>query len=89
MSSTTYCVRALCLCRDLQCMGAPHTIDEPIMNVCVFACLCRYGCYLYFQLCTHHDLFCGDDEDEEPVMTFPGALAVLAGITAAVAVCSE
>ncbi len=46
-------------------------------------------CYLFFQLRTHHDIFCGDDEDEEPVMTFPGALAVLAGITVAVATCSE
>lgn len=50
---------------------------------------CRYACYLVFQLRTHHDLFCGEDEDEEPVMTFPGAIAVLTGITVAVAVCSE
>ena len=49
----------------------------------------RYGCYLVFQLRTHHDLFCAEDEDEEPVMTFPGALTVLAAITVAVAVCSE
>lgn len=50
---------------------------------------CRYGCYLVFQLRTHHDLFCAEDEDEEPVMTFPGSMVVLAGITIAVAVCSE
>lgn len=55
----------------------------------MLVCPCRYGCYLAFQLRTHHDLFCAEDEDEEPVMTFPGALAVLAGITVTVAVCSE
>lgn len=59
----------------------------------VFAgCVClshRYACYLVFQLRTHHDLFCGEDEDEEPVMTFPGAIAVLTGITVTVAICSE
>lgn len=48
-----------------------------------------YACYLVFQLRTHHDLFCGEDEDEEPVMTFPGAIAVLTGITVTVAICSE
>lgn len=42
-----------------------------------------------FQLRTHHDLFSADEEDEEPAMTFPGSLAVLTGITVAVAVCSE
>eukprot|EP00878_Enallax_costatus_P033613 GHUV01037148.1.p1 GENE.GHUV01037148.1~~GHUV01037148.1.p1 ORF type:complete len:357 (+),score=74.62 GHUV01037148.1:890-1960(+) len=48
-----------------------------------------YLSYLSFQLHTHHDLFKGDDGDEEPVMSFPGALVVLAGITVTVAVCSE
>jgi hypothetical protein len=42
-----------------------------------------------FQLRTHHDLFCNGDDDEEPVMTLPGAVAVLTGITLAVALCSE
>lgn len=74
-----------------------HDTGRRLRVLCVCLCLCvivctwprRYACYLYFQLRTHHDMFCGDDEDEEPVMTFPGALAVLTGITVAVAVCSE
>ncbi|KAF6256053.1 cation exchanger 1 [Scenedesmus sp. NREL 46B-D3] len=48
-----------------------------------------YLSYLGFQLHTHHDLFKGDDGDEEPIMTFAGALTTLAGITLLVAVCSE
>lgn len=74
--------KTLMLCR---------TAVEGAVCLCVNVCTwpCRYACYLYFQLRTHHDMFCGDDEDEEPVMTFPGALAVLTGITVAVAVCSE
>jgi Ca2+:H+ antiporter len=50
---------------------------------------CSYLSYLGFQLHTHHDLFKGDDGDEEPIMTFAGAITTLAGITVLVAVCSE
>ena len=50
----------------------------------------RYVCYLAFQLHTHHNLFQGDDGDEEePVLSLPAALLMLAGITALVAFCSE
>jgi len=51
---------------------------------------CRYACYLVFQLHTHHSLFQGEsDEEEEPVMSLPGAIAMLGCITATVAVTSE
>jgi Ca2+:H+ antiporter len=55
----------------------------------LFIHVCSYLSYLGFQLHTHHDLFKGDDGDEEPIMTFAGALTTLAGITVLVAVCSE
>ena len=51
----------------------------------------RYVCYLAFQLHTHHSLFQGEDdgEAEEPVLSLPAALLMLAGVTALVAACSE
>lgn len=69
----------------------PYT---PAVQYCNFLALCvwlacRYLSYLGFQLHTHHDLFKGDDGDEEPIMSFAGAILVLTGITVLVAVCSE
>lgn len=96
--ATAFLLRADALCLPYllvtRCIQAAGCRQHPR---CLFKLLvswqhfmsCRYGCYLVFQLRTHHDLFCGDDDDEEPVMTFPGALAVLTGITVTVAVCSE
>jgi Ca2+:H+ antiporter len=48
-----------------------------------------YVCYLVFQLKTHHDLFTNSDEEDEPIMSLPFAIGVLAVITVIVAVCSE
>ncbi len=50
---------------------------------------CRYALYLFWQLRTHSDLFMGDDDGDEPVMTLGGALLGLTAITATVAFCSE
>ncbi len=49
----------------------------------------RYGCYLFFQLKTHTDLFRGESDDEEPALSMAGALSLLGAITVIVAVCSE
>lgn len=38
---------------------------------------------------THHELFKGDDDGDEPTLTLFTSLGLLAGITAFVAVCSE
>lgn len=52
--------------------------------------LILYFCFLGFQLYTHHDLFVGEEEEEEePVMTIYGAFAALTAISIAVAVSSE
>ena len=57
----------------------------------VFFPLCRYLCYLLFQLKTHNNLFDNDDEEAstQPALSLLAALGALAGITAIVAVASE
>lgn len=52
--------------------------------------LIAYGCYLYFHLVTHKDMFEGteeddDEEDEEVLLGFGGALVLLALVTAVLA----
>lgn len=61
-----------------------YAADEGICCGCY-----SYICYLVFQLYTHHDLFIGEGEDEEPVMTLVGSLTALTAITALVALASE
>lgn len=51
--------------------------------------LCRYCCYLFFQLKTHGDMFKGEDSDETPSLSLTGALGLLTAITLIVAVASE
>ena len=49
----------------------------------------RYGCYLFFQLKTHGDMFKGESSDETPSLSLSGALGLLTAITLIVAVASE
>lgn len=50
---------------------------------------CSYICYLVFQLKTHHDLFEGEGDDEQPMMSLFTAMTLLTIITVIVAFCSE
>ena len=48
-----------------------------------------YVCYLAFQLYTHHELFCNEDDADEPNMSLGCAVIMLTIITAIVSVSSE
>lgn len=50
---------------------------------------CSYVCYLIFQLKTHHDLFEGEGDEEEPMLSITTAMFMLALITIIVAIASE
>lgn len=52
-------------------------------------CTCSYVCYLVFQLRTHHDLFEGEGDEEEPMLSIFTAMGLLALITGVVAMNSE
>lgn len=53
-----------------------------------------YGCYLWFQMHTHHHLFEaaeeeGEEEVEMPKMNMPSALAALAIVTVITSFCAD
>ncbi len=52
-------------------------------------CARSYICYLVFQLKTHTELFKGEDDDAQPMLTLGTSIGLLTAITAVVAVCSE
>ena len=64
--------------------------EEGDVNDMNFA-VCRYICYLYWQLKTHKDMFTGEEggDEEHPVLSIVAAFGALAVITIIVAICSE
>ena len=69
---------------------AAVSMGQNSLGVCrVLIMVCRYGCYLLFQLKTHASFFKESTEESTPALSLVAAMATLTGVTIIVAVSSE